>query len=205
EGKRNPLTEAEKRLVLQRMIEEELLFQKAKKLGLIEKDPQIRKTIISSMMDFIKTNPERTVLPTNEVLKSFFEKNKPEFRPISRIKVDHRIHLKSEDKSKSTSYTPKRLLPINSLLPYLGPSLTKVSLKLKIGETAGPIEKGGYVHYIKVLERESDSRQNSFESVKNEVLKLYQRRQREEFVKKRLLEMRKEALIYVDWSLGKKS
>ena len=130
EGKRNPLTEAEKRLVLQRMIEEELLFQKAKKLGLIEKDPQIRKTIISSMMDFIKTNPERTVLPTNEVLKSFFEKNKPEFRPISRIKVDHRIHLKSEDKSKSTSYTPKRLLPINSLLPYLGPSLTKVSLKL---------------------------------------------------------------------------
>ena len=56
-----------------------------------------------------------------------------------------------------------------------------------------------------MLERESDSRQNSFESVKNEVLKLYQRRQREEFVKKRLLEMRKEAVISVDWSLGKKS
>ena len=205
EGKRNPLTEDERRLILQRMIEEELLFQKAKKLGLIEKDPQIRKTVISSMMDFIKTNPERIVLLTNEVLKSFFEKNKPEFSPISRLKVDHKMHLKSEDKSKSTSYTPKRLLPLNSLLPYLGPSLTKISLKLKVGETAGPIEKGGYVHYIKVLERESTSRQTSFENVKNEVLKLYQRRQREEFVKKRLLEMRKEALIYVDWSLGKKS
>ena len=205
EGKRNLLTEDEKRLVLQRMIEEELLFQKAKKLGLIEKDPQIRKTIISSMMDFIKTNPERTVPPTNEVLKSFFEKNKPEFSPILRLKVDHSMHLKSEAKSKSTSYTPKRLLPLNSLLPYLGPSLTKISLKLKVGETAGPIERGDYVHYIKMLERESGSRQMSFESVKNEVLKLYQRRQREEFVKKRLLEMRKEAVISVDWSLGKKS
>ena len=205
EGKRNPLTEDEKRLVLQRMIEEELLFQKAKKLGLIEKDPKIRKTVISSMMDFIKTNPERVDLPTNQTLKSFFEQNKPEFSPISRLKVDHKMHLKNEEKSRSTAYTPKRLLPLNSLLPYLGPSLTKISLKLKIGETAGPIEKGGYVHYIKVLERESDSGQVFFEDVKNEVLKLYQRRQREEFVKKRLLEMRKEALIYVDWSLGKKS
>ena len=205
EGKRNPLTEDEKRLVLERMIEEELLFQKAKKLGLMEKDPQIRKTVISSMLDFIKTNPEREALPTNEALRNFFEKNKPEFSPISRLKVDHKMHLKSEDQSRSTSYTPKRLLPLNSLLPYLGPSLTKVSLKLKVGETAGPIEKGGYVHYIKVLERESDSKELSFDNVRNDVLKLYQRRKREDFLKKRLLEMKKEALIYIDWSLGKKS
>ena len=205
EGKRNALTEGEKKLILSRMIEEELLFQKAKEMGLIEKDPLIRKTVIASMMDFIKTNPEREDPPTIEALKGFFEKNKPEFTPVSRLRIDHKVHLKNEKKSQSSSYTPKRLLPLNSLLPYLGPSLTKISLKLKVGETAGPIERGEHIHYIKVLARESDSRQISFDLVKEEVLKLYQRRKREDFLKKRLLEMKKKALIYVDWSLGKKS
>ena len=215
-GKRNPLTEKEKEIIINRLIEEELLFQRAKTLGLLEKDPLIRKTIVSSMLDFLKRPSKRDRPPSDETLKSFFLQYKPEFIPAKRIRVSmfSFSNKKSVEKLKnllqkgepfqllkkkwgeSSLEVPEMLLPGNTIRSYLGPTLTQMAFKLRAGETLGPIERGDNFLVVKLLERE-ESNEISFEKVRSRVLKLFLQREKEDNLRSELEEMKSLANIKI--------
>ncbi|MEE2743129.1 MAG: peptidylprolyl isomerase [Bdellovibrionota bacterium] len=214
-GKRNPLTEKEKEIIINRLIEEELLFQNAKTLGLLEKDPLIRKTIVSSMIDFIKRPSKRDRPPSEEDLKKFFFRNKPEFIPAKRIRVSTFSFSQKKNVEKlksliqkgasfqtlkkkwgeSSFEVPEMLLPGNTIRSYLGPTLTQKAFKMNTGEILGPLERGKSFVVVKVLEREA--KEVSFEKVRSRVLDHFLRREKENNLRKKLEEMKDKARIKI--------
>jgi hypothetical protein len=56
--KRDPLTDQDRVLVLERLIEEELLVQHGLSLGLVRKDPRLRKNVIQSLVTGITVEYE---------------------------------------------------------------------------------------------------------------------------------------------------
>jgi len=54
--KRNPLNKKDRDYVLERMIEEQLLIQRAKDLGMFTSNNMIRGTVVQQMINFIISN-----------------------------------------------------------------------------------------------------------------------------------------------------
>ena len=83
---RNPLTEEDRVYILNRLIEEELLVQRATELGLDRTDPVVRNTLVSAMIETIVTGVGQTE-PGDEEVAAFYEKNREFFARTDRFWV----------------------------------------------------------------------------------------------------------------------
>ncbi|MGI9293475.1 MAG: peptidylprolyl isomerase, partial [Pseudomonadales bacterium] len=97
--KRNPLTEEDKRHVLDRMIEEKLLIQRGVEIGLIQSDPQVRKTIANAMINSVVTETS-TLQPEEKELRNFFADNKSYFAKPARLRVQQLVFKKRAAKDE---------------------------------------------------------------------------------------------------------
>ena len=84
--KRNPVTDADRTRVLQRLIDEELLVQHGLDLGLAESDGLIRKTLARSMIESIVAGAAATP-PTDAELEAFYDTNRDYFSPPPSLSV----------------------------------------------------------------------------------------------------------------------
>ena len=162
--KRVPLNKEDKAFVLERMIEEELLIQRAKDLGLFSTNTMIRGTVVQQMINMIISENFLDIVSNSE-LELFYKNNKGFFTNADRLRLKQ-IYFSEEKGSalkkaenlylelikgksiyeidgegdKSALEIPDVLLTLAKVREYIGPSLMQVAKMLQPGEftTARP-------------------------------------------------------------------
>src|SRR6185295_9100979 len=84
---KRPLTDADRETVLNRLIDEEVLVQRAIALGLPAQDPTVRKQLVQAMI--AQSLAQAAVAdPSDDELKTYIEANAEMFRARTRAKID---------------------------------------------------------------------------------------------------------------------
>jgi parvulin-like peptidyl-prolyl isomerase len=173
---RNPLGETERRHVLDRLIEEELLVQRAVDLGLDVSDRTVRNGLVSAMIEMIVSGVGQLEFTAKEV-ESFYRENRDFFartdrlwvrqlrftanreqteaqaleraqRAADRLRQGRKIEdVATELGGASRFPLPDGLLPASKLREYLGPTPTRKALELATGEVSDPV-RGGSAYYV---------------------------------------------------------
>jgi PPIC-type PPIASE domain/SurA-like N-terminal domain len=173
-AKRNPLTEAERREALERIIDEELLLRRALDLGLAESDPPSRKALVNAILQFSVADTAKLEPKDDELRRFYAERPKliaPQplltVRAVSFASTDaKRIERMRAALGKSTAFEAAVravggelvLLPKGPVIPskiaeYAGPTLRDAALVLKKGQSAGPIEIGRRTVFVHLIDR----------------------------------------------------
>jgi len=218
--KRDDLTEADRKMALDRIIEEELLVQYAYQNGFLEADDLLRKSIVRSVVDSI-VEQSVSVIPDEDELRGFYQDNLGFFtldeqyrvvilssENLSDIAAAKEIWQKSYDIQKlKIDITSIRQLGIPSsfisklrLGTLIGPLLRDVVLSLRIGETSKAIETI-YGYTIVTLVDKKDKIIPEYSDIKEIVLQEYRRRQRENILEELLSDLKRQSDIDINSSL----
>jgi parvulin-like peptidyl-prolyl isomerase len=202
-----PLEATEVRRVLDRLIDEELLLQRALELGLVRDDPRARGELVSALIDAVVSDATAEP-PTPAEVEAFYREKRDYFARPGRVRVEE-IRVRAEP-SRSTEEAlarareaagrlragepfstveqelgdpsvplPEDLLPPKKLLDYLGPTATRTALDLEAGEVSDPVRSVAGFHVLRVLEREP-LRNPPFEEIEEEVRAELRRRRGDE-------------------------
>jgi len=173
-AKRNPLTEAEKREALERIVDEELLLRRAMELGLAESDPPSRKALVNAILQFSIADTAK-LEPSDEELRRFYAERPKLIAPQPLLTVRAASLAKSDDKriqrlramlkqgrnfddAVRIAGAEHALLPKGPIIPskiaeYAGATVRDAALALQKGQSAGPIEIGRRVVFVHLLDR----------------------------------------------------
>lgn len=201
---RNPIGPAERTHVLNRLIEEELLVQRARELGVDQHDRRVRSLLVRQMIDSIVADaqPEE---PTAQQLAAFYAENGSYFARTGRLWLDP-LRFKAREGESDTDAAaraalataklragspageirtsladpsiipfPQGMLPPAKIREYLGPSPTRAALKLQPGEVSDPIRGGSAYYVLRMVDTVPGSRPQLAE-VEKEVRTEMQRR-----------------------------
>jgi parvulin-like peptidyl-prolyl isomerase len=213
--KRSPLTTADARRALDRLLDEELLVQRGLDLGLGTSDLAVRKAVVDAMVQFAAAETAGRE-PDDDELRAFYA-GRPEFArtaPKVRVRV---VSFPSRDQARIETMraalragkdfdaaarsaggeaviVPDTLLPAQKLGDYAGPAVRDAAVALKPGEVAGPIDAGGVPTFVLSLDRREGSAP-PFEAVRDAVAEEWQRRQAETALDEYLAGLRRTAKI----------
>ena len=88
-------SEADRKLVLDRLIEEELLVQRGMEIGLLDGDASVRKAVANAVIEFVMTQNGQTEF-SEDALRNYYAANKHLFTPADRLQVE-RIFVRRVD------------------------------------------------------------------------------------------------------------
>ncbi|UCE84860.1 MAG: peptidyl-prolyl cis-trans isomerase [Deltaproteobacteria bacterium] len=181
--RRGELTDADRRRVLDRMIEEELLVQRALELGLARVDRRVRADLVSAVIASVTADAERRT-PTDADLRALYDAEPEFFARPGRLRVRQIFfRVRSPDDVDAASARaeaatrrlaageafeevaralgdepivpiPDAPLPATKLQEYLGPSATRVALASDGSSPSAPVRSGTGFHILDVRERE---------------------------------------------------
>jgi hypothetical protein len=223
--RRAGLSADDRRHVLDRLIDEELLVQRGLELGLVRQDRRLRAGLTGAVISSVVAAPPETE-PSDAELRSFYEENGDFFRRLGRIHL-RQIFVRAAgggDSSRSLDRAreaarrwkageeypslsaelgdpplaplPDAPLPVAKLRDYLGPTVARAVLDLEHGEISEPIRSGGGFHVLQVVEREDDSTP-PLEEVRAQVAEEFRRRTDERTLRAYLDDLRARARIFV--------
>jgi hypothetical protein len=213
--KRSPLTTADARRALDRLIDEELLVQRGLDLGLGTSDLAVRKAVVDAMVQFAAAETAGRK-PDDDELRAFYA-GRPELvrtAPQVRVRV---VSFPSRDQASVEAMraalragedfdaaarsaggeaviVPDMLLPAQKLGDYAGPAVRDAAVTLKPGQAAGPIDAGGIPTFVLSLDRREGSAP-PFEMVRDAVAEEWRRRQAEMALDEYLAGLRRTANI----------
>lgn len=190
---RNPLAEDAYEHALSRLVDEELLFQRAIELDLPREASNLRRTIVLTMIDSIVQQARAE--PEEAELEQFFQDNQALFEGEPLLLVSWRIsETEAGERMRPTSHPPGRALTATDLRRYLGRQLTAVAQSLEPGTSAAPVERGGRYHWVTLIER-TPAPEASFANQRDAVLALWQDREQERALAAYLANLRRQADI----------
>ena len=219
--KRDDLTDIDRKMALERIIEEELLVQYAYQNGFLEADDLLRKSIVRSVVDSI-AEQSISVIPNEMTLRDFYQDNLPLFTIDEQFRI---VILSSQNGSDinagkiiwQDSYDIPLLmneigsikkLEISSdfiskyrLGTLIGPLLRDVVLSLKLGETSEPLETI-YGYSIVTLIDKKGRVIPDFKEINEIVLQEYKRRQRETILNDLLSDLKRQSDININSSFS---
>ena len=212
--KRVPLKEEDRAFVLERMIEEELLIQRAKDLGMFSTNTMIRGAIVQQMINMIISENSLDIVSTSQ-LKEFYEANKGFFTSADRLRLKqiyfsdekggaleraqntylHLVQGKNLDEIDSKSdesalEVPNTLMTLSKVREYIGPSLMQLARMLKPGEFTSPKKVIGGYKIIVLLERR-DASPPDFKEIRDRVKSEYQKRKDDKALRDYLNKLKK--------------
>jgi parvulin-like peptidyl-prolyl isomerase len=199
--------------VLARLIDEELLLQRALALGLLRQEPRVRGQLVSTMIDTVLAEAGSRE-PSERELRSFYEQHGEYFGQPGRLRIVHRAIAGTDgpareqavalgaalergetpEASPSVVTAPEALLPASKLEQYLGPTVLEAALRLPVGGVSQPIISSGAYHVIRVVEREPGA-VPAFEAVRPAVRAEVVRRRGETALREYLDQLRSQADI----------
>jgi parvulin-like peptidyl-prolyl isomerase len=218
-----PLTEEDRRFVLDRLIDEELLVQQAIDLGLPRLDRRVRTDLVAAMIQSIVLDTgERE--PTEAELRSFLEENADRFTRPGRIHLRQiliraepvrtetesreraeqalaRLHrgesfarVRGELGDPEIAPLPDSPVPLAKLRELLGSSAARTALALETGRASDPVRSSAGYHVLLAVAREP-ARRPELREIDTE-LRHEWRRQREDRALRRALDrLRRQAHI----------
>jgi hypothetical protein len=211
--RRSGLRAGDAERVLARLVDEELLLQRALALGLVRREPRVRGQLVSTMIDTVLAEAGSRE-PTEQELRRFYDEHHEYFAQAGRVRIVHRAVPGTDPAAReqaaalaaalergvtpppSTNVVtaPEALLPASKLEQYLGPMVLQAALTLPVGGTSQPIASTGGYHVVHVVEREDDV-VPPFETVRAAVRAEVVRRQGETALREYLERLRGEADI----------
>jgi hypothetical protein len=122
------LQEGDRERILERLIDQELLIDRAIELGLHERDPQLRNQLATAMIDFLVRRAEDDARSASEAeLRVFYEEQSFRFQRSAR----YRVLVEGEAVPLPGGF----LLP-KEIEQRLGPTAARRVSELAVGETA---------------------------------------------------------------------
>jgi hypothetical protein len=195
-AKRTPLTNAEKREALERIIDEELLLRRALELGLAESDPTSRKALVNAMLQFSVADTAK-LKPTDEELRRFYAERPKLIAPqplltvravsFENTELDRIAAMRAAidtgkgfDAGVITTNGELVLLPKGPVVPakiaeYAGATIRDTALDLKAGQAVGPIEIGRRAVFVLVADR-TEAPPPPFENVRDVIAEEWRKR-----------------------------
>ncbi|MEN8159279.1 MAG: peptidylprolyl isomerase [Myxococcota bacterium] len=172
-----------RRRVLDRMIDEELLVQRAVELGLVDTDRRVRADLTQAMIQSIVVETQDEA-PEPEELRRFYEEEAAFFTQPGRVRaaqVFFRVRGLAEEETSAAragkaharlvagqplpdvraelgdeevSPLPDALLPPAKLREYVGPTALRAVMALDPGAVSEPVRSGTGYHVFVLVERE---------------------------------------------------
>ncbi|MFW6051531.1 MAG: peptidylprolyl isomerase [Myxococcota bacterium] len=214
-----PLTEEDRRHVLDRLIDEELLVQHGLELGIARRDRRVRADLSAAVIALVTARAEDDAEDvTDEELRRFFERHRAWFRTRPRLHVEQ-LFFRAADSGDAAAREraaaaaarwterggpagalrddadaydvplPDGPVPLGKLEDYLGPTVARGLASAEAGEVVGPLRSGSGYHVVRVVER-LPGEVPSFERVRPLVRAEHRRRLGEERLRD-LLEARR--------------
>lgn len=213
--KRTPLTDADRARALERLIDEELLLARALALDLPHSEPAARKALIEAMLRFATAEAE-TATPSEAELSRFYAARPQLLAPALRVRA-RAAALDPADRARIDALAgrlrageplldaaeavgaallpaPEGLAAPSTLETYLGPTAAATALRLRPGESAGPIEAGGIVLFVETTMREEGPRPE-LDQVREALIGAWRRQRADAALDAYLAELRAEAEI----------
>jgi len=182
------LREEDRQRVLDRLIDQELLIDRAIELGLHERDPQIRNQLTTAMIDFLVRQAEDDARAVSEAeLRDFYQSESFRFErnPQYRVGVEG-----------SAIPLPDGFLIAKEIEQRLGPTAASKVAELEVGDSATVASPGGDL-VVTLLERRGGGAA-PFEEVREAVEAAYLRARAEAAVREFLAVARKRSDIRVE-------
>lgn len=140
----NSRTPKDRRFVLQRMIDEELLVQRGVELGLLELNSTVRNTMVQAVSRRFAAADDTDPIDPDE-LRRFYELRPDYFTPEDQYRVEV---VKPADFP-----LPEKPVTRKTLIDYLGPGVAKRIFSLSEGDSTGPINLNDQQFEIRLLEK----------------------------------------------------
>lgn len=213
--KRNPVTDADRRVALSRLIDEELLTRRALDLGLAENEPTVRKALVDALIQLASVSEARPD-PDDQELRRFYEGRPTLFagESLSSVAVADfpatdtarsermasllRAGVAFDKAAAETGALPAAatldLLSARKLTDYAGPTIAAAVRRLAAGEAAGPIAVGDRFVFVRVVARQ-DAPRPRFEDVREQTLDAWRRDARDRALESYLAGLRSRANI----------
>lgn len=192
---RNPLPADAQAHALSRLIDEELLFQRAIELDLPRNAATIRRSIVIAMIDSIIAQADE--VPDEAALRALFEREQSRFAGEPRLRVRWLSAVDADGPySMPAAHPPDRLITVTDLRRYLGEDLVAHALTLEPGAPAPPVRVGERWHVVDVREREQAPGAD-FATHRGAVSALWRERAEEAALETYLARLRNEAEIRI--------
>lgn len=216
---------AQRRHVLDRLIDEELLIERGLELNVARDDSRVRKDLTGAVIDSVIT-AVADLAPDDLDLRKFYDEQREFFIGPGRLRVrqifcrvanDTEAQLATERAQHAATRLrageefsavqsalgdaelaplPDAPLPVAKLVDYLGPTAARTATALGVGEVSDPVRSNNGLHVLQVLERQADTAP-PFEEIKPQVLAEFRRRASEHALRKYLDDLRARAAIVV--------
>jgi parvulin-like peptidyl-prolyl isomerase len=223
--RRDPPGPAERRLVLDRLVEEELLVQRASELGLDRRDRGLRTRLVTAMVDAIVADGAQ-VDPTPEQVAAFYRDHAAGFAQPTRLwvrDIEVLVHEgRSDEEARALAVhaagrlragesfgtvadalgdRPVAPLPDGPLSPtvlreFLGPAVAHAALQLGPGDVSEPVQSAGAFHVLQAVTRDAGTLPPLTE-VEDEVRAEMRRRADDDALRAYLADLRRGARIQV--------
>jgi parvulin-like peptidyl-prolyl isomerase len=229
EDRRAGIAAQDRRHVLDRLIDEELLVQRGLELGLARRDRKVRADLTAAVISSVIADTE-DLQPTAAQLQAFYDENHAFFARPGRLRVrqvfihpadgdaDATARERAAEASRrlrageafaavrtafgdaEISPLPDALLPAEKLIDYIGPTALTAALALAAGEVSEPVRSGTGFHVLEVVERQPGTTP-SLADIQAQVIAEYRRREGDRALRAYLDDLRAQATVVVDPAL----
>ncbi|OFA31149.1 hypothetical protein BAE46_09275 [Glaciecola punicea] len=214
------LSDSQYQGLIQRLIDDELIIQRAEELDIPTEDPGISKLLIRAVVDNI-VNDFLSSPVDEEDLIAFYANNKPVFQQTSRIKLvvaqfgmaktaasartailtgESFIDVVARFKQASIVNMPAASLPEHMIRRYLSSTIADLALKLAPNEISQPILYQDLYYIVQVLNI-SPAALPPYHIIRKAVESEFYSRGRQQALDTALQDMRQEASIVVNQKL----
>ena len=213
-----PVQDRDKQL-LQRLIDDELILQRAEELGILRADPGIRKLLARSAINTIVRESQALLIKEPQLI-AFYNNHQAVFQKPQRItlqaaqfddlemaNISRNAVLLGDSLKKTVSLVGGKILPIpvsplpkHMLIRYLGISLTDLALGLSATQISQPILQGDNIYLQHVVENQPATLM-PFEQVRETVMTELISRQRRDRLTTTLEELKQTTSIQLNLSL----
>ncbi len=222
--RRTPLTDEDRRRVLDRLIEEELLVQHALALGLARSDRRVRADLVSAVLGSLAAAGDGYE-PDESEIREFYAENRDFFAGPGRLWV-RQVFVAVDDRGEEDARTratraaerlragdaidrvreelgspevaplPDAPLPPAKLREYLGPTALLAAMDLAPGATSDPVRSAQGYHVLALVERDPGGAP-PLEEIVPQVRAELRRRADDRVLRERLDQLRAEADVVV--------
>jgi hypothetical protein len=196
ERRGRPLEEEQRRRLLDRLVDEELLLQRGLDLGLARHEPTARRAIVAALIATVAADAE-TEEPAEETLRRFHSDEAERFQRPGRVEVDalfvsvavrpeaeaYRRAAEAAERLRAgeepgeveraladpqTTPLPGGKIPLETVREYLGPSAAQALVGLAPGGVSVPVRGAAGYGVLRLLDRDGGETA-PFEEIRDQV------------------------------------